>query len=129
MAAVKVAVSIHIVRGYLENNAMAVSEINPATGKVWSRDELFTQLRKTEAQLQSTADMLADKAIEVASISSPELDPFITWEQQLLKLRSRWNRHLEEWALATADTRELGTTLRGWWEQARNELSQPLLKS
>ncbi len=108
---------------------MAFTEINPATGKVWSRDELFTQLRKTEAQLQSTADMLADKVIEVASISSPELDPFITWEQQLLNLRSRWNRHLEEWALARGATRDLGVTFRGWWEQARKELSQPLLKS
>ena len=108
---------------------MAFSEINPATGKVWSRDELFTQLRKTEAQLQSTADMLAAKVIEVASISSPELDPFITCEQQLLNLRSRWYRHQQEWEIATADVRELGATFRGWWEQARKELTQPLLKS
>ena len=116
-------------RGYLENNAMAFTEINPATGKVWSRDELFTQLGKTEAQLRSTADMLADKVIEVASIRSPELDPFITWEQQLLNLRSRWYRHQQEWEIATADVRQLGATFRGWWEQALKELSQPLLKS
>ena len=88
---------------------MAFTEINPATGKVWSREELFTQLRKTQAQLESSR--------------------FISWDDQLENLQARWGRHLEEWALATADTRELGTALRGWWEQARKELSQPLLKS
>ena len=93
----------------------------PATGKTWTRDELFAQLRKTEAQLQATSDLLAE------ATCGP--DRFITWNDQLMNLKVRWERHTEEFGLAKHDAMQLGLEARKWFEQICSELSQPVLKS
>ena len=98
---------------------MSFTHSNPATGKTWTRDELHAVLLKTEARLQATADLLAERR---------QSSRFITWDDQMTNLRARWGRHLEEWDLATADIRDLGTTLRAWFESFRKEMAQPLIR-
>ena len=100
---------------------MAFTETNAATGKTWTRDELFAQLRKTEAQLQATSDLLAE------ATCGP--DRFVTWNDQLMNLRSRWERHTEEFGLAKHDAMQLGLEARKWFDTIVSELSQPVLKS
>ena len=98
---------------------MSFTHSNPATGKTWTRDELHAVLLKTEARLQATAALLAARR---------QSSRFITWDDQMTNLQARWGRHLEEWAAATADTQQLATQLRAWFESFREEMAQPLIR-
>lgn len=98
---------------------MTFAHSNPATGKTWTRDELHAVLLKTEARCQATADLLAERQ---------QGSRFVTWDDQMINLQARWGRHLEEWDLATVATRDLGATLRSWFESFREEMAQPLIR-
>ncbi len=99
---------------------MSFTSKNPATGKTWTRDELFAALQESERKFETLAKFTEAQAKQ---------ERFITWTDQLENLKARWERHTEEFGLAKHDSMQLGLEARKWFEQIRSELSQPVLKS
>ena len=99
---------------------MAFKEINAATGKTWTRDELFLALQESERKFETLAKFTEAQAKQ---------ERFIPWTDQLGNLKARWERHSDEFGLAKHDAMQLGLEARKWFEQIRSELSQPVLKS
>ena len=95
---------------------MAFTEVNPATGKTWSRDELWLAY-------QSQSAIVTEYQYEAEASSK-----LISWPDQLSNLKARWAIHLKEWHSATKDVAELGRAFRGHLEELQEVVTTPVLK-
>ena len=81
---------------------MAFSEVNPATNKVYSREELFKDL-----VLLREEKIARDK----------ENSKIISWQSQWVNIQERWNIHLAEWDKAVNDCYQAGVTTRKFYNR------------
>ena len=102
---------------YLDNEAMAFTEVNPRTSKQWTRDELWAALKVQEHIVT-----------EYQLMEEEESSKLISWPAQLENLKVRWAIHTREWNAAIKDLLELGRTFRGHLEEVEDVVRQPLLK-
>ena len=94
---------------------MAFTEINPVTGQVWTREQLWSAY-------QTEAATVTEYQFEAAKDSR-----LISWPSQWQNLKARWEIHLKEWSAATADVHQLGRTFRGHLEELREVVTAPVL--
>jgi len=74
---------------------MAFSEVNPATNKVWSREELL-------------------QALKTAEVKNSKIIP---WHSQWVNIQERWDIHLAEWDKAVSDCYQAGATTRKFYNR------------
>ena len=95
---------------------MAFTEVNPVTGKTWTREELWSAY-------QTQTAVVTEYQYEAETSSK-----LITWGDQLSNLKARWDIHLKEWDAATKDVAELGRAFRGHLEELQDVVTAPVLK-
>ena len=102
---------------------MSFNELNPETGKPWTRAELFEALDVERTKCAELLAMINRQGIEPAQ-------DIITWPEQAANLRARWAIHLDESSTAMRELRELGTKFRTWIDNQRQYIiDNPLIKS
>jgi len=95
---------------------MAFTEVNPATGKTWSRNELWLAY-------QSQSAIVTEYQYE-----AEETSELISWPDQWSNLKARWAIHLKEWKDATKGVAKLGRTFRGHLAELQEVVTAPVLK-
>ncbi len=103
-------------RGTLKIKPMAFTEVNPATGKTWSRNELWLAY-------QSQSAIVTEYQYE-----AEETSELISWPDQWSNIKARWDIHLKEWKAATKDVAELGKAFRGHLQELQEVVTAPVLK-
>ena len=98
---------------------MAFSEVNPVTGKTWSREQLWLAY-------QSQSAIVTEYQLKDANQSSEA--KLVSWPDQLSNLQARWGIHLKEWHAVTKDVAELGRTFRSHLEELQEVVTAPVLK-
>ncbi len=98
---------------------MAFTEVNPVTGKTWSREQLWLAY-------QSQSAIVTEYQLKDANQSSEAR--LVSWPDQLSNLKARWAIHLKEWDSATKDVAELGRAFRGHLEELQEVVTAPILK-
>ena len=109
-------------RGTLKTKPMAFTEVNPATGKTWSRDDLWLAYQSESA---TVTELLGYQLQDANESSKARL---VSWPDQLSNLQARWGIHLKEWHAVTKDVAELGRTFRGHLEELQEVVTAPVLK-
>ena len=106
---------------------MSFNEINPETGRSWTRAELFAALEQAlddKGQL-----MIAVDHYDGELANQTERAAIITWPEQAANLRARWAIHLDEYSTAVKELQALGKSVRVFIEDQREYwTSNPLLK-
>ncbi len=98
---------------------MAFTEVNPVTGKTWSRDELWLAF-------QSQSAIVTEYQLKDANQSSEAR--LVSWSDQWSNLKARWDIHRKEWKAATKDVAELGRAFRAHLEELQEVVTAPILK-
>jgi len=98
---------------------MAFTEVNPVTGKTWSREQLWLAY-------QSQSAIVTEYQLQDAN--EPSKARLVSWPDQWSNLQARWAIHLKEWKAATKDVAELGKAFRGHLEELQEVVTAPVLK-
>ena len=101
---------------------MTFNHINEATGKPWSRSELWEELETIKAVLSSTDDENASLRRQLSKILKQREDiteQLLTTQQYIKDIKLRWRIHSKEASQAVVDVVNLGAKAR--------EVSQPAL--
>jgi len=101
---------------------MAFTEVNPATGKTWSRDDLWLAYQSESA---TVTELLG---YQLQDANQPSEARLVSWSDQLSNLQARWDIHLKEWSAATKDVAELGKAFRGHLKELQEVVTAPVLK-
>ena len=107
---------------------MSFNEINPDTGKSWTRAELFEELEKQRAKTVEILKEVSTYSGEVA-LTETAISDIISWPAQAANLRARWAIHLDESSIAVDELKSLGRSLRVFYENQKEYwTNSPLLK-
>ena len=101
---------------------MTFNHINEATGKPWTRSELWEELETIKAVLSSTDDENASLRRQLSKILKQREDiteQLLTTQQYIKDIKLRWRIHSKEASQAVVDVVNLGAKAR--------EVSQPAL--
>ena len=101
---------------------MTFNHINEATGKPWSRSELWEELETVKSVLNSTDDENASLRRQLSKILKQREDiteQLLTTQQYIRDIKLRWKIHSKEASQAVVDVVNLGAKAR--------EVSQPTL--
>ena len=103
---------------------MSFNEINPETGKSWTRAELYEAL---EQALEDKAHLML--AIDHYDDELFNREDIITWPEQAANLKARWSIHSVEFSTAVKELQNLGRSLRVFYEDQKEYwTNSPLLK-